>query len=390
MMDGKKIQELTAERQTPFYLYDIDLLRETTDAVIQAASVNKKFHVHYALKACTEPAVLEVIRRAGLGLDTVSGNEIRIGVEAGFAPDKILFAGVGKTDKEIDYALEAGIGAFNVESLPELEVISERAKDKGVFAKVNLRINPEIDAHTHHFITTGLAENKFGINLTQLDRAIDLAMNLDNIEFLGLHFHIGSQITIMEPFEILCERANRIVKSLENRGVKIRSLNMGGGLAIDYNEPRENPIPDFKVYFDTFARNLDTSNVDEVHFELGRAIVGQCGSLITRVLYVKEGDTRTFAIVDAGMTELIRPALYGACHPITNVSGELRGEPVQKVDIVGPVCESADEFGKDYIIAAPRRGDILQVGSAGAYGQVMSSRYNARTLNESVIYKEKI
>lgn len=385
MNNPDKIQQIAERHPTPFYLYDQNLLSETLDTLLEAASVNRKFRVHYALKACAERGVIDLIRKKGLGLDTVSGGEIELGLKAGFAAEKILFAGVGKTDSEIDLALKSEIGCFNVESLPELQVISERAIALNRIARVALRINPEIDAHTHHYITTGLAENKFGINMSQLDRAIDMAMSLPNIDFQGLHFHIGSQITIMEPFRILCERINKVVNDLDQRNVPVRSINVGGGLAIDYDHPEQHPIPDFKAYFDTFNSYLDTTNIDEVHFELGRAIVGQCGSLVTRVVFVKEGDTRTFVIVDAGMTELIRPALYGARHPITNITGELRGASMRTVDVVGPVCESADEFGKDYRLADPRRGDVLVIGCAGAYGNVMASNYNGRTRHDSIL-----
>lgn len=372
-------------RETPFYYYDLALLDKTVNAALNASSVNPKFRLHYAMKACTDPEVLRHIARAGLGADTVSGGEILRAVETGFPASKIMFAGVGKTDKEIDIALEQGIEAFNVESIPELENISERASLKGVTANVALRVNPEIDAHTHHYITTGLAENKFGINLSSLDKAVDVALSLPAIKLVGLHFHIGSQVTITEPFKILSERVNDIIRDLADKGIRLKSVNVGGGLGIDYDKPDENPIPDFKSYFDTFNDNLDTSLIDEVHFELGRALVGQCGSLISRVLYVKEGDERQFTILDAGMTELIRPALYQALHAVENLTGHDR--PIIKTDIVGPVCESSDTFATQYPLASPKRGDVIAIRSAGAYGQVMSSGYNLRQLNPPV-YKE--
>ena len=372
-------------RETPFYYYDLALLDKTVNAALNASSVNPKFRLHYAMKACTDPEVLRHIARAGLGADTVSGGEILRAVETGFPASKIMFAGVGKTDKEIDIALEQAIEAFNVESIPELENISERASLKGVTANVALRVNPEIDAHTHHYITTGLAENKFGINLSSLDKAVDVALSLPAIKLVGLHFHIGSQVTITEPFKILSERVNDIIRDLADKGIRLKSVNVGGGLGIDYDKPDENPIPDFKSYFDTFNDNLDTSLIDEVHFELGRALVGQCGSLISRVLYVKEGDERRFTILDAGMTELIRPALYQALHAVENLTGHDR--QIIKTDIVGPVCESSDTFATAYPLASPRRGDVVAVRSAGAYGEVMASAYNLRHLNPPV-YKE--
>lgn len=384
MISRQQLESLCDGRRTPFYLYDLGLLDDTLRAVVDAAAVNKKFRVHYALKACYEPAVVETIRKSGLGLDTVSGGEIQMGLEAGFDAHKILFAGVGKADWEIDLALEAGIGAFNVESREELEVIAERAHALGKTARVALRINPDIDAHTHEYITTGLSENKFGINRNRLIETAGRAVALENIEFVGLHFHIGSQITVTEPFELLCERVNAMVDELNEVGIRVRTLNLGGGLPIDYDTPETNPITDFRAYFDAVNRRLDTSKVEEVHFELGRSIVGNCGQLITRVLYVKEGDTSAFVIVDAGMSELLRPALYGARHQIVNISGKLRGDSLRRVDVVGPICESADVFGKDYELPSPRRGDVMAILSAGAYGMTMSSGYNARHANPAV------
>lgn len=371
--------------ETPFYLYDLSLLKDTLNAAKDCAAVNPKFRIHYAVKACTDQRVLQTIARAGFGADTVSGGEIRRAIETGFPASKIMFAGVGKTDREIDLALATDIEAFNVESLPELEVIAERAAMMGKVARVALRINPEIDAHTHHYITTGLAENKFGINLSAIDTVIDKTLFWPSIQLVGLHFHIGSQITINEPFKILSERVNNIVSLITQKGIKLHSINVGGGLGIDYDDPDANPIPDFEGYFNTFNEFLDTSAVDEVHFELGRALVGQCASLISRVLYVKYGDTRTFAIIDAGMTELIRPALYQAVHAIQNLSGDDR--PIVNVDVVGPVCESSDTFATDYPVKEPRRGDIFAIRSAGAYGEVMSSNYNLRSLNPPM-YKD--
>lgn len=387
MTQISEICGIARDRVTPFYHYDIALLRRTLSAATSAAAINDKFRLHYAMKACYDPEVLKAVRDHGLGVDTVSGGEIEMALACGFNPSGILFAGVGKTDQEINLALEAGIGAFNVESLPELHAISRQAVAAAKTARVCLRVNPDIDAHTHRYITTGLEENKFGINLSGLLRTVDTALQLPGIMFDGLHFHIGSQITVSEPFRLLCSRVNDIVGSIRRRGIAVRTLNMGGGLGIDYDNPESNPIPDFKSYFDIFNEGLDLDGIDEVRFEPGRALVGQCGSLITRVVYVKEGDNRTFVIADAGMTELIRPALYSARHKIVNLTGSLRNDRLRKVDVVGPVCESADVFGKDYMIAWPVAGDILAVRSAGAYGEVMGSRYNARSHGEAAYSK---
>ncbi len=333
------------------------------------------------MKANANPAVLKEVKEAGLGVDTVSGGEIAAAVAAGFAPEKIVFAGVGKTDAEIELALNTGIGNFNVESLPELEVISEIATRMGKTARVALRVNPNIDAHTHHYITTGLAENKFGINLEQLDEVIDRCMTLPSVEFVGLHFHIGSQITDNTPFAILSERINKLQEQIEEKGITLKSINVGGGLGIDYEDPDANPVPDFKSYFDVFEKNLKLRPGQELHFELGRAIVAQCGSLITKVLYVKKGTTKQFAIVDAGMTDLIRPALYQAYHKIDNITSD--GE-VDKYDVVGPICESSDVFEEDAMLPMVKRGDLLALRSAGAYGEIMASRYNLRRLPGSL------
>lgn len=373
---------------TPFYYYDMELLRDTIAAVQAAASVDSRFRVEYAVKANNNSSILRAMANAGFGADCVSGGEITEALRAGIPAEKISYAGVGKTDMEIRMALNHSIGCFNVESLAELEVIDMIASETGTIAPVALRVNPDIDAHTHHYITTGLAENKFGISLTMLDSVIDKALALPNIRLTGLHFHIGSQITISDPFRILCERVNRIVASLAGHGVRLESVNMGGGLGIDYDDPDANPISRFDIYFQTFHDHLDLPAEMEVKFELGRSLVAQCGSLITRVLYVKEGDNKRFAIVDAGMTDLIRPALYGAHHAIQNLTAEESGkdEPMLTYDVVGPVCESADQFAADELLPVTRRGDLLAIRSAGAYGRVMASTYNSRQLPPELLF----
>ena len=370
-------------RATPFYYYDMALLRRTLDALADAmASGDGAFVAHYALKANSNSVILREIASRGFGADIVSGGELKAALDAGFPPGKIFFAGVGKTDAEISAALDAGIGCFNVESLPELEVISALAEAHGVEAPVALRVNPNIDAHTHHFITTGLQDNKFGINLDMLDMAVDRAMAMKGIRFRGLHFHIGSQITITYPFELLCERVNHIVSGLRERGISLELVDLGGGLGVDYDNPDDNPVADFAAFAGVVSRTLDISAAGEVHFEPGRSVVAQCGSLITRVLYIKEGHSRSFAIVDAGMSELIRPALYQAMHYIDNLSAVARRESRHMpYDVVGPVCETSDTFGESIVLPESRRGDILAIRSAGAYGESMASHYNCRRLN---------
>lgn len=365
------------KQPTPFYYYDLGLLRQTL-AAIKDSIPNDAYHVHYAIKANANPAILREIKIAGLGVDCVSGGEIKAALNAGFAPGSIVFAGVGKSDWEIELALNAGIACFNVESLPELDVINEIATKLGKVAHVAFRVNPNIDAHTHHYITTGLSENKFGIPMEMLEDIIRHGMTLKSINIVGLHFHIGSQITTNEPFKILSERINELQARYESLGISFKSINVGGGLGVGYDEPDKNPIPDFKSYFKTFQDNLRLKAGQQLHFELGRSVVAQCGSLITKVLYVKEGLKKKFAIVDAGFTDLIRPALYQAHHKIENISNT--SDETDIYDVVGPICESSDCFGEKEKLSLVKRGDLLALRSAGAYGEIMASQYNCRTL----------
>lgn len=366
--------------RTPFYFYDTALLRATL-ARINDSLPRDCYKVHYAVKANANPEILRLIASEGFGADCVSGGEIKAALAAGFPASGIVYAGVGKSDWEIELGLDNDIACFNVESLPELEVIQSIAEAKGKTAKVALRVNPNVDAHTHHYITTGLAENKFGINLEMLDGIISQAVSMRNIELVGLHFHIGSQITDNAPFALLSEKINALQDKYEAQGISFKTINAGGGLGIDYDTPDANPIPDFKSYFDTFDRSLALREGQELHFELGRSVVAQCGSLITRVLYVKEGSVKKFAIVDAGFTELIRPALYQAHHRIENLSSD--GDE-EVYDVVGPICESSDCFAEGERLNKVRRGDLIALRSAGAYGEIMASRYNCRSLPSSL------
>ena len=363
--------------QTPFYYYDTELLRQTLQAIVSEARKHDGFVVHYAVKANANPKLLRIIREAGLGADCVSGGEIEASVKAGFTSNKIVYAGVGKSDWEINLGLEHDIFCFNVESIPELEVINELAAAKGKVARVAFRLNPNVGAHTHANITTGLAENKFGIAMRDMVSVIREAERLPNVKCVGLHFHIGSQILDMGDFEALCNRVNELQDELERHRIRVEHINVGGGLGIDYAHPNRVSIPDFKSYFDTYAKKLKLRNGQTLHFELGRAVVAQCGSLITRTLYIKEGATKKFAIVDAGFTDLIRPALYQAYHKIENITSE---EPTEAYDVVGPICESTDVFAKQIDLNRTKRGDLLAIRSAGAYGEIMASQYNCRKL----------
>lgn len=363
--------------ETPFYYYDTELLRTTLRTIIDESSKHEGFRVHYAVKANANRKVLGIIAQSGLGADCVSGGEIRAALESGFPAGKIVYAGVGKSDWEINLGIDRDIECFNVESIPELEVINELAAAKGKVARVAFRINPNVGAHTHANITTGLAENKFGISMEDMEKVIGLAEEMKNVKFVGLHFHIGSQILDMADFKALCNRINDLQKQLELHRIQVESINVGGGLGIDYNHPNRVPVPDFKEYFDTYARNLKLRPGQTLHFELGRAVVAQCGSLITKTLYVKEGTVKSFVIVDAGMTDLIRPALYQAYHKIENISSD---EPCKTYDVVGPICESSDVFAKAIDINETHRGDLIAIRSAGAYGEIMASQYNCRRL----------
>ena len=361
---------------TPFYYYDVKLLQDTLDMVKNEAG-KYGYHAHYAVKANANPRILSIIAENGLGADCVSGGEVKAALDAGFPADKIVFAGVGKADWEINLGLDNDIFCFNVESAVELEIIDELAAAKNKVASVALRINPEVDAHTHAKITTGMKENKFGNNLSQLGQVLDNLANLKNVKLIGIHFHIGSQITDMSAFRNLVIRVNEIQEDLEARGIRIENVNFGGGLGIDYYHPNHLPIPAFDNYFAVFNKLLKIRPGQQVHFEPGRSVVAQCGTLISKVLYVKEGETKKFAILDAGFTELIRPPMYDAYHRIENISSD---EDVELYDVVGPICESSDVFGKDVELNKAHRGDLIALRSAGAYGEVMASQYNCRQL----------
>ena len=377
MIKGNFPVEKFKQIETPFYYYDTDLLRKTLQAINAETNKHENFEVHYAVKANANPKVLNVICQAGLGADCVSGGEIRAALKAGFPASKIVYAGVGKSDWEINLGLDKDIFCFNVESIPELEVINELAGKKGKTAQICFRINPNVGAHTHANITTGLAENKFGIAMRDMESVIEEAAKMEHVKFIGLHFHIGSQILDMGDFEALCNRINDLQNELERHHIKIENINVGGGLGINYGHPNHLPVPDFKDYFETYSRKLKLREGQKLHFELGRAVVAQCGSLITKVLYVKQGAAKKFAIVDAGMTDLIRPALYNAFHRIENISSY---EEEETYDVVGPICESSDVFAKAIDLNGCHRGDLLALRSAGAYGEIMASQYNCRKL----------
>lgn len=372
--------EQLQQHATPLYVYDMNLLRQTLQNAQQEAG-KYNFHVHYALKANANTPILNEMRQHGFGADCVSGNEVKAAIENGFTPQEVVFAGVGKSDDEINYALDQKIFCFNCESKHELEVLNELAEKKDTIARVALRINPNVNANTHKYITTGLEENKFGINAWELDSVIELLQQLKHIKLIGIHFHIGSQITDLTVFKNLCTRVNEFQEWFMAHNIRLEHLNVGGGLGVDYYHPEQNPIPDFTAYFGLFNQFLELRPGQQVHFELGRSLVAQCGTLISKVLYIKNGISTNFAILDAGMTELIRPALYQSYHKIVNLTSQ---KPEVRYDVVGPICESSDCFGKAVMLPETNRGDLIAIRTAGAYGEVMASAYNLRTKAEAI------
>jgi diaminopimelate decarboxylase len=374
-MFSESIIKKLGSLKTPFYYYDLDVLRRTI-AALKKESDKYDFAVHYAMKANTNDELLKEVRAAGLGADCVSGNEVRKAVESGFRSTHIVFAGVGKSDAEMNYGLDQDIFCFNCESTQELEVLNGLAEKKGRVARIALRINPNVNANTHKYITTGLEENKFGINIWELESVVKLVNDLKNLKLVGLHFHIGSQITDLSAFRSLCMRVNELQEWFVSHKIPLQHINVGGGLGVDYHEPDKNQVPDFETFFKIFDEFLERRPGQEIHFELGRAIVAQCGSLISKVLYIKNGVNTNFAILDAGMTELIRPALYQSYHKIQNLSSS--SASTARYDVVGPICESSDCFGKSIDLPETKRGDLVAIRTTGAYGKVMASQYNLR------------
>jgi len=381
MINNKTLEKLR-KIETPFYYYDLDVLRSTLESV-KKESDNSGYKVHYAVKANSNNRILKIICSYGFGADCVSFNEIAAAISAGFSPSEIVFAGVGKTDKDIEAALKANIFCFNCESLPEIEVINQLASKQNKIAQIALRINPYIEAHTHKYITTGIEESKFGINTFEIEDVVKKLSGFENIRLIGIHFHIGSQITRMSVFKSLCARINELQEWFSSHNINLEIINVGGGLGIDYEDPEK--YPEFQEYFSLLHEFIDLRPGQELHLEPGRSIIGQCGSLISRVLFIKNGSNTIFAIIDAGMTDLIRPALYQAHHKIENLTSTGK---IFRYDVVGPVCESSDTFAKYIELSETRRGDIIAIRSAGAYGEAMASRYNLRDLPKAVFSDE--
>lgn len=381
-MSLKKNIDKFKDLPTPFYFYDLDILNAACRTV-KDESVKTGFKIHYAVKANGNPRILRTISSYAFGADCVTFNEISCAIAAGFKPSEIVFAGVGKTDNDIEAALGVGILCFNCESIPEIEVIDGIAGKTGKVATIALRINPYVEAFTHKYITTGIPESKFGINTWELDEVIDRLDSLKYVRLKGIHFHIGSQITKMSVFKSLCSRINELQEWFISKNINLEMINVGGGLGIDYSDP-DKPAR-FEDYFSMIGEFVKLLPGQKIHVEPGRSIVGQCGSLISRVLFIKKGSNTTFAIIDAGMTDLIRPALYQASHKIENLTSPGLNN---RYDVVGPVCESADTFAKYIELPETRRGDIIAIRSAGAYGESMASRYNMRDLPRTIFSDE--
>lgn len=381
-LSSRTVERLQTE-ETPFYLYDLELLKATLTALNQS-SKRYGYKVHYAVKANFEKQIMKTVQSFGLGADCVSGNEVKHSIELGFPASSIVFAGVGKSDKEIRYAIEQEILAFNCESREELQVIDSIAKEMGKVVDVALRINPDVDPLTHRHISTGSADSKFGISYREIEQVIEELEALKNVNITGLHFHVGSQIRELRVFKFLCLRVNTLYRWFSEQGLQLSHINVGGGLGINYTNPEQELIPDFESYFKVFNDNLELDPEVTIHFELGRSIVAQCGELISRVLFNKTtADNKNVAIIDASMTELIRPALYEAHHKIENLSTE-NGAPQVEYIVAGTVCESSDIFTHSVRLPQLKRGDLITIKSAGAYGSAMASMYNMHQLPRSL------
>ena len=372
MFNSELTQKLT-KLKTPFYFYDLDLLDKTILSLKESLEPN--YSIYYAIKANNNSKIIKLIKDHDLGIDAVSGEEINKSLNNSIKPKKIVFAGVGKTKDEIIFAIRKKIYLFNCESFDEISLIDKISNELNVKTKIAIRLNPNIDSRSHKYIKTGMFDSKFGIQIDHLAEILEKIKKFNHIDLIGYHFHLGSQIDDLGVFRKLCKVSNEMNIYLKNKNFNITDINLGGGLGINYKEPDLNLIPDFKSYFQIFKKNLIYFDNQKIHFELGRSIVGQSGSLFSSILYLKKSFNKHFIIIDAGMTELIRPALYNAQHHIENLSSNKKEI---KYDIVGPLCESSDTFAKDYYLNQSKIGDLIVIRSTGAYGEVMSNNYNLR------------
>ncbi|MFT2213008.1 diaminopimelate decarboxylase [Rhizobium giardinii] len=380
--EGVSIIDIAKAVGTPFYCYSTATL-ERHYSVFSKAFADIDAMVCYAMKANSNQAVLKTLGRLGAGVDVVSGGELRRGLAAGIPASRIMFSGVGKTAAEMDLALEAGIYCFNVESEPELEILNARAVRLGKKAHVSFRINPDVDARTHAKISTGKKENKFGISWERARAVYAHAATLPGIKVTGIDMHIGSQITELQPFEDAFKLLRELVDTLRADGHAIDHVDVGGGLGVPYKEDN-NPPPLPDAYANIVKDQLRNLNC-KIVTEPGRLIVGNAGILVTEVIYVKDGGSKTFVIVDGAMNDLIRPTLYEAYHEIRPVRISAANAPRIKADVVGPVCETGDYLALAREMAMPKPGDLIAVGTAGAYGAVQAGTYNSRLLVPEVL-----
>ncbi|RCK47694.1 diaminopimelate decarboxylase [Thalassospira profundimaris] len=379
--EGVSIPDLAQQVGTPFYCYSTATL-ERHYKVYASAFDGLDATVCYALKANSNQAVIKTLAKLGAGADVVSVGEMRRALRAGIAPSKVIFSGVGKADAEMREALEADIAQINVESIPELIELNRVALDMGKKARIALRINPHVDAKTHEKIATGKAENKFGIDWTRAIEVYRDAAAMDGIDVTGIAMHIGSQLTDLTPFREAFTRLAGMVEELRTHGIEIKNLDLGGGLGIAY-QGETPPLPDA---YGQMVRETVGHLGCHITLEPGRLIVGNAGILVSRVMYIKDGEAKRFVILDAAMNDLIRPTLYNAYHEIIAVNEAGDGDKMATVDVVGPVCETGDTFGKDRKLPDTLQpGDLVAICSAGAYGAVMSSTYNTRALTPEVL-----
>ena len=376
------VSEIAEAVGTPFYCYSSATIERHFQVFSEALS-DVSATVCFAVKANSNIAVLKIMADMGAGADVVSSGELTRALKAGMPANKIVFSGVGKTRDELAHALSENILQINVESEPELHALNEIAGSMSVIAPVAFRINPDVDAHTHDKISTGRSEDKFGIEWTRIHDVINRASKLPNIEITGLAVHIGSQLTELQPFRDAFIRLRDIVAILRADGHAIPRLDLGGGLGIPYDSA-ETPSP--AEYGKVVSEVLGDVECDLL-FEPGRLIVGNAGILVTQIVYVKEGATRRFLILDAAMNDLMRPSLYDAKHDIVPAIEPISGANLERVDVVGPVCETGDTFATEIDLPAAEAGDLLAIRSAGAYGAVMSSTYNSRALIPEVLVK---
>jgi diaminopimelate decarboxylase len=376
------LPRMAAEVGTPFYCYSTATLTRHY-RVFAEAFTGRDALVCYAMKANSNQAVVKTLAGLGAGMDIVSEGELRRALAAGVPGQRIVFSGVGKTREEMAAALDADILCFNVESEPELEALSEVALSKGTQAPVSIRVNPDVDARTHRKISTGLSENKFGVPISRAREVYAHADKLRGLAIIGVDTHIGSQITELEPFDNATQLLAELARDLMAEGYRLRHIDLGGGLGIPYRED-DPPPPDPLAYAEVIERHTKNLGLKLI-FEIGRLIAGNAGILVTRVIYVKRGEGKTFLVVDAGMNDLIRPTLYDAHHDIKPVLEPLRGAPLAVADVVGPVCESGDYLAHERALPPLREGDLLAVMTAGAYGAVQSGTYNTRRLVPEVM-----